>query len=258
MLARGRVGDDYTTGCLRMARGRDTSTSSARLPFARDSQPRRCRWRRSRGPRRRARHVITRLLDTFSTKSDPSPPPRAAQARSACGESSTDVVVVNGEPVCVWTRGVRIASLAIYVLRHTSSPALTPATHPPAPATPPATLSGATRPVRQILPFTLHHGSLVVQSAMPPPHRTDARPFRSTVSAGSCHHRTELRTPPDDTAPINRDPVSSPADTFFRFARSTAQVDLAKSISTLGTFPLLQILLVLVLNSAHVVIYKVN
>jgi len=74
---------------------------------------------------------------------------------------------------------------------------------------------------------------------MPPP-QTDARPFRSTVSAGSCHHRTELRTPPDDTAPINRDPVSSPAVTFFRLARSTAQVDLAKSINTLGTFPLLQ------------------
>ncbi|KYM98747.1 hypothetical protein ALC62_10715 [Cyphomyrmex costatus] len=68
MLARGRVGDDYTTGYLRMAL-----------------------------PRRRARHVITRLQVAFSTKSDPSPPPRAAQARSACGES-TDVAVVNGEP----------------------------------------------------------------------------------------------------------------------------------------------------------------
>ncbi|KYN33627.1 hypothetical protein ALC56_12339 [Trachymyrmex septentrionalis] len=35
----------------------------------------------------------------LSTKSDPSPPPRAAQARSACDDESTDVVVVNGEPV---------------------------------------------------------------------------------------------------------------------------------------------------------------
>lgn len=118
--------------------------------------------------------------------SDPPPPPRAAASPRTSSSKRRTCMCVD--------RGVRNASLAIYVLRHTSSPALMPATHPPAaPATPPATLSGATRPVRQILPFTLHHDALAARSAMPPPHRTNARPFRSTVSAGSCHHRTGLR-----------------------------------------------------------------
>jgi len=112
--------------------------------------------------------------------------------------------------MCV-DRGVRNASLAIYVLRHTSSPALTPATPGPAPATPPASLSGTTRPVRQILPFALHHGSLAEHGA---PCHPRVGPTRDRT--GSCHHRTGLRTPPDGTAPINRDPVSSLADTFFR------------------------------------------
>lgn len=136
------------------------------------------RRRRSRGPRR-ARHVVTRPR-VASTINDPPPPPRAAQVRLASGESTEVVVVVNGEPACV-DRGVRNASLAIYVLRHTSSPALTPAHPPPAPATPPATLLEATRGT---------HPSTSDPSFRPPPrlasgterHATPASDRRATVS----------------------------------------------------------------------------
>lgn len=122
--------------------------------------------------------------------------------------------------VCVYLdKRVRNASLAIYVLRHTSSLALAPTAHPPGFSNP----SGGGCPPRTSDP-----------SFRPPPtprHVAPAstdRPFRSTISVGSCHHRTGLRTPPDDTAPINRDPVSSPADTFFRLA---TLVQLLESIS---------------------------
>lgn len=194
-----------------------TRAPPPRLPFAPDLRPHR-RWQTAAAAIARAAPSETHRHTSSGRVND-----ERSSATSTCCASTNGFRRVHGRRrrqrrtcICV-DRGVRNASLAIYVLRHTSSPALTPAHPPPAPATPPATLSGATRPVRQILPFALHHGSLAARSAVPPPHRTDARPFRSTVSAGSCHHRTGLRTLPDDTAPINRDPVSSP-DTFFRLA----------------------------------------
>jgi len=173
------------------------------------------------------KHVFARFLGSRQTANDRSPPPpRASIARSTYDESTA---VDDGKPMCV-DKGVRNASLAIYVLRHTSSPALAPAAHPFLPrvsATLPATPRWG-HPSRTSDPSFRPPPRLASGAArrtMPPPHRrTNARPFRSTVSAGSCHHRTGLRTPPDDTAPINRDPVSSPADTFFRnapFSRSS-------------------------------------
>lgn len=145
---------------------------------------------------------------------------------STCFDSTIDLRIHGRRwETYVCRQRVRNASLAIYVLRHTSSPALAPAAHPSPPgfSDPSRDPAGTTRPVRQILPFVLHHASGAARRTMPPPHRrTNARPFRSTVSAGSCHHRTG--SPPDDTAPINRDSVSSLADTFFRnapFSRSS-------------------------------------
>lgn len=129
------------------------------------------------------------------------------------------------KPVCE-CKGVRNASLAIYVLRYTSSPALTPAAHPPdrlQRATPPATPRATRR--TSVPSFHPPPLSLSLSLAMPPPHRrTDARPFRSTVSAGSCHHRTGLRTVPDDTAPINRDLLSTPDGYFLLPARAVPRV----------------------------------
>ncbi|KYN19078.1 hypothetical protein ALC57_08568 [Trachymyrmex cornetzi] len=98
MLARGRVGDDYTTGLFTDgARPRHEHLLRETTLRARSATPSVVAAIARAAPRR-ARPVITRLQVALSTKSDPSPPPRAAQARSACGES-TDVVVVNGEPV---------------------------------------------------------------------------------------------------------------------------------------------------------------
>lgn len=124
--------------------------------------------------------------------------------------------------MCIWIKGCgtrRSRSTFCGIL------ALSPWLPPPTPWLQRPLGGEAARPVRQILPFALHHDSPA------PRHVASAstdRPFRSTVSVGSCHHRTGLHTPPDDTAPINRDPVSSPVDTFFRLARP---VQLLQSIS---------------------------
>lgn len=155
------------------------------------------------------------------------PPPRAAQHDRPAATSSTRNLYVC---VCVYLdKRVRNASLAIYVLRHTSSLALAPTAHPswlqrPLP-----------RPLGGRLPAPYVRSFLSPSTDSPAPRHvapasTD-RPFRSTISVGSCHHRTGLRTP-DDTAPINRDPVSSPADTFFRLATlvPAARVNLVRSV----------------------------
>jgi hypothetical protein len=127
---------------------------------------------------------------------------------------------------CTGRKGCGIyASLAIYVLRHTSSPALAPIAHHPLCLSdlprdlprPPALVH-----VRSFLSPSTLYGSPTARcgatrherATPPPPHRrTDARPFRSTVSAGSCHHWTGLHT--WYVVPINRDPVSSTAGYFL-------------------------------------------
>jgi len=127
---------------------------------------------------------------------------------------------------CTGRKGCGIyASLAIYVLRHTSSPALAPIAHHPLCLSdlprdlprPPALVH-----VRSFLSPSTLYGSPTARcgatrherATPPPPHRrTDARPFRSTVSAGSCHHWTGLHT--WYVVPINRDPVSSTSRYFL-------------------------------------------
>lgn len=187
-LARGRVGDDYTTGCLRIARGRDAST-------LRDYPSRAiCDLVGGGGGDRAGRaeartHVVARPQVATS---DPPPPPRAAASPRTSSSKRRTYMCVD--------RGVRNASLAIYVLRHTSSPALMPATHPP----------GSSNPSRD--PFRGHPPRTSDPSFHPPPrlaggtkrHATPASdrrdrfavpsaPVAATTGRGCVHHRTIRR-----------------------------------------------------------------
>lgn len=139
----------------------------------------------------------------------------------------------------------RNTSLAIYVLRRTSSPALAPAAHlshprPALTATPPATLRGLPA-VRQFLPFTLHHGSPAARRGAACRPRIDA-PTRDRFAVPSAPvaattERVVAYTTPDDTAPINRDPVSSSGEWFptSLVARTTGRVAVDLVRSAFGT-----------------------
>jgi len=105
MLARGRVGNDYTTGLFtdgaRPQHEHLLRETTLRARSATSSVVAAIAW----ATPRRVRHVITRLQVALSTKNDPSPPPRAAQARSACGKSrmsssSTENLYVCGAEGC--------------------------------------------------------------------------------------------------------------------------------------------------------------
>lgn len=132
---------------------------------ARSAAPR--RWQgRSRGPRSLSSHVLRSRQRRAIIRR---PPPRAAQHdRPAAGRRRGTCMFV-----CVYVyldKGVRNASLAIYVLRHTSSPALAPAAHPSGFSDPSATPPReAARPVRQILPFH------------PPPRLASTAPCRPRI-----------------------------------------------------------------------------
>lgn len=173
------------------SRAATTRAIFPRLSFARDLQLRGW-WHRSRGSneshvsRSRQRRAIIRRR----------PPPRAAQHdRPAAGRRRGTCMFV-----CVYVyldKRVRNASLAIYVLRHTSSLALAPTAHPPGFNDPSRDPSGeAARPVRQILsPSTTTRQ----HRAMSPPHRRTDRfavpsaSVAATIGRGCVRHRTIRR-----------------------------------------------------------------
>lgn len=187
------------------SRAATTRATFPRLSFARDLRPP-CRgwWHRSRRTSRTSRDRV----NGERSSSDHLHVRSTIDLRRVVDEGPVCLCAC----MCIWIKGCgtrRSRSTFCGIL------ALSPWLPPPTPLASATPRGEAARPVRQILPFALHHDSPAPRHVAPA--STD-RPFRSTISVGSCHHRTGLRTPPDDTAPINRDPVSSPADTFFRLA----------------------------------------
>lgn len=235
-LARGRVRTDYTTGCLRIARATQAPSPWERLLFAiktllaisETNTGWRWRWRQPRELHRRVRKQRRRRSRassdfrvnagrSFATTSATCSP---AQHDRPCRDFAT---IRRRRRTCVcmfMDKGVRNASLAIYVLRHTSSPALAPAAHiPPFSLFSPVFLRPLPQPSRG--PPAPYVRSFLSPSttackaarwrwrAMPPPHRRTDRfavpsaPVAATTGRG-------WYCVPDVTAPINRDPVSSP------------------------------------------------